>query len=69
MLKFWFVSFAIVDMYFLVQWLGEDGILVVFSGKVEFEGEESVGKECVITLGKKSYTGEILAIGKSFRLL
>ena len=44
--------------------MGEDGISVVFSGKVEFEGEANVGKECTIKLGKKSYTGEILAIGK-----
>ena len=52
-------------MYLLVQWLGEDSVSVVFSGKVEFEGKASVGKECIIKLGKKSYTGEILAIGKS----
>lgn len=39
---------------------------MVFSDKVTFEGEANVGKECVIKLGKNSYTGEILAIGKSY---
>jgi len=53
------------DVYFFVHWLGEDSISVVFSGKVKFEGEANVGKECIITLGKNNYTGEIIAIGKS----
>jgi len=38
------------DVYFLVHWLGEDSVSVVFSGKVKFEGEANVGKECIITL-------------------
>ena len=54
-------------MYLLVRWLGEDSVSVVFSGKVTFEGGAKVGKECVIKLGKNSYTGEILATGKSFK--
>lgn len=59
------VIFLFLDVYFLVHWLGEDSVSVVFSVKVKFEGEACVGKECVISLGKNSYTGEILAIGKA----
>lgn len=66
----WFLAFYIpLERFYLVYWPGEgeDGLVSVHANselKGPNESEREVGGACLVSFGKKLYSGNIAAVGK-----